>query len=128
MEFRFASRLLSFFLLLTFAAGISYQPLCAASLIDCPPCHCGGEPCEEEDQGCGTCEKSAFLASTVQNSKVPSVSLELVLSPFIQPEPLLLEVPLQVVAVAAAAEYLPLAGALRDIRRSVPIRGPSFAA
>lgn len=121
-----SKRVLALLTLLVFAAGISYEPLCAAGFVDCPPCH-GETSSEGEEEGdCETCGKSAQLAHSAQPSKPVDVPVAFLYLAFSLAEQLLFTVPEHVAEMVEPppAEHRP-AMILRDIRRSIPIRGPS---
>ncbi|RBP38589.1 hypothetical protein DES53_111108 [Roseimicrobium gellanilyticum] len=125
------NRLLGLLTLLLFAAGIFYQPLCSAGFIDCPPCHeestAGGG---EEEGDCPTCQKSAQLAhSTQQPTKSVDAQVALFQLAFALAEQFVLTAPESPVEVPKPQTTdTPKSLIIRDIKRSIPIRGPSITA
>lgn len=120
-------RLASLLTLLIFAVGISYHHLCDAEFVECSPCH-SEHTSSDQDSGCETCEHSARLVQNVQLSKQAEVALasiflvSVLTSEFVYPEPeQALDPP------ESPSADLQLQRALRDIKRGIPIRGPSFA-
>lgn len=116
--------------MLLFAAGSSYHHLCAANLIDCPPCQSESSHSEDENAPCKSCGDSAKLEVTVQTSKPSDGALGIL---FIAVA-ILSETPFPPQAEISGDENpepsaeLPLAAILRDIKQSIPIRGPSILA
>jgi hypothetical protein len=129
MRLSLNKRLLSLLTLLFFAAGISYQHLCAADLISCEPCETETHQSQEESGGCKTCQQSADLAKGLQPSKTADASLSLIYLAvaithyivFTPPEG-------QLRSAEPLPPEVPPARILRDIKRSTPIRGPSIVA
>lgn len=121
-------RLLSLVVMLLFVAGTSYHHLCGAGLIDCQPCEESAWHEHDEDVPCKSCGDSAELAKTAQPSKPADHSQH-----FIQIAATIIayvafSVPQDVPQASRpwAQKALPLASILRDIKRSIPIRGPSI--
>jgi hypothetical protein len=123
------NRLLGLLTLLLFAAGISYQPLCAAGFIDCPPCHSEAGAGDEEEGECPTCAQSVKLAHSAQPSKSVDAPAVLFYVAFVLAEQLVLTAPeSSAEAPKPPPADPPVASVIRDIKRSTPIRGPSITA
>lgn len=116
--------------MLLFVAGTSYHHICAAGLIDCPPCSEVAGHEQGENEPCKSCGDSAELAKAAQPNKTSDLSLGFTQLAATIIAYLVFNVPEDAVPAEMAwtEEDLPLASILRDIKRSIPIRGPSILA
>lgn len=123
-------RLLSLAVMLLFVAGTSYHHLCSAGFVDCPPCGEFAEHGSDESEPCKSCGESAELAKVAQPNKTSDLQADFAQVAQTIIAYLVFSVPEDTVPaeVAWTEEELPLASILRDIKRSIPIRGPSTLA
>lgn len=121
------TRLLSLLTLLLFAAGISYHHFCEAQLLDCQPCQVEIGHSGDGDNGCKDCERSAELGNSLQLTKHAALAYVFLVANITQQ---IVLTPPQHIAQAFEPPRtdLPLAFILRDIKQSIPIRGPSITA